>query len=1039
VRFLGLPWTLVISEDYDDQVFSDLQAADSSDELMVRRRGLVQILDRDPSRVELPQRCLPIFLLNGRDPQKDQAGFEGRLRHLTMLEQLRRSAVRQILVISPDEDPIPPDLNELWSTGFKCFLTIVSPIANVHSTTQEWTTRNRAVATLVSTTTDVALTDLLSRYEVAFPDQRRIVRVRDVNGNFRKVDVTASDEPERPILGQYTLIEERDLHLLSPGELSRQEVIEFFQDSTTSWRPYAAGLPWNREPDAQGGVLNYLRHLDTDGAEENKILYFASEPGAGGTTLARSMAFACAREGYPVLLARQIPFVLDPLPVANFLTRVHASIENARSDTHAAGGQEASGSSEIVSRLYETPWLIVFDTIHAHYREAELVQFRNQMEKAGRPLCMLVVTGPEIGPAFLNKRYSVQLATLNHIIDLEDARALGEHLNKFLAWHGRSRTESQWDQFYQEHTVRYLDGVAAFWVALSFWIQGQFDLTESMQEWIYRSFQQQTDSDLRLALLRIAAFSTERLPLPERLLPVATEGWPVSYRLAEARHALAALGLTLLSSDGEKYWAMIHDILGRLLLNGLYYDAKSRADLGFGAASDPNHLRFLILKDVSQDSAFGEKAYKALGEDFATTIFKIDPDHGYAGFVNIWREVLGALDTMPAPLRDTSRLFRHHSAISRRRVAKLDENLYGVGLSDKNALLLAAIRDLTYALTQIQFTPGSESNLNLLNSLARAYFDLADLADKMGKGREAVQKIQALANEATKSAYQESPTNPFVIETYVRNLLRSAKDNPEKTLEHCVEILGIIFSVLASDDSEYRTPQLNSLAEQALQLLLQQAPTGTACREPQNAVDVLVDAWRALAENDQLRSGSLADVPESSRERALKILEHTAGRGNVQALRLRYNLVAIGKRFGFTEQAELLDQLDARRASTPPQLRLEYGILLFQTGRYLEGDKVFKELRKLWKESEHIVEVPERLRWLRSADGRSLQIVHARVQADYGARVMARVQEFGSIPVPLRPEEHGFRELRVGSAFAGHVSFGPNGPFLRPLTAGARG
>ncbi len=76
MRFLGLPWNLVICEDYDDQVFSELQAADSSDELMERRRGLVQILDRDPSRVELPQRCLPIFLLNGREPKKNQSGFE---------------------------------------------------------------------------------------------------------------------------------------------------------------------------------------------------------------------------------------------------------------------------------------------------------------------------------------------------------------------------------------------------------------------------------------------------------------------------------------------------------------------------------------------------------------------------------------------------------------------------------------------------------------------------------------------------------------------------------------------------------------------------------------------------------------------------------------------------------------------------------------------------------------------------------------------------------------------------------------------------
>jgi hypothetical protein len=104
------------------------------------------------------------------------------------------------------------------------------------------------------------------------------------------------------------------------------------------------------------------------------------------------------------------------------------------------------------------------------------------MEKAGRPVCLLVVTGPQVGAALVNKRVSVQIAELNHIIKVEDARALGQHLNAFLAWHGRARPESQWDQFYEDHKVRYLDGVAAFWVALSFWIQGQFDLNESMQE-----------------------------------------------------------------------------------------------------------------------------------------------------------------------------------------------------------------------------------------------------------------------------------------------------------------------------------------------------------------------------------------------------------------------------------------------------------------------------------------------------------------------------------------------------------------------------
>lgn len=118
-------------------------------------------------------------------------------------------------------------------------------------------------------------------------------------------------------------------------------------------------------------------------------------------------------------------------------------------------------------------------------------------------------------------------------------------------------------------------------------------------------------------------------------------------------------------------------------------------------------------------------------------------------------------------------------------------------------------------------------------------------------------------------------------------------------------------------------------------------------------------------------------------------------------------------------------------------MRLEYAIVLFQCGRALEGDKTFRALRQLWRESEHFVEVPERLRWLRGPDGKSLKAVKATVSADYGTRFMARVQEFGSALVPFRPEEHGLRNPRVGTGFTCHVSFGHNGPFLRPVTAGS--
>ena len=119
-----------------------------------------------------------------------------------------------------------------------------------------------------------------------------------------------------------------------------------------------------------------------------------------------------------------------------------------------------------------------------------------------------------------------------------------------------------------------------------------------------------------------------------------------------------------------------------------------------------------------------------------------------------------------------------------------------------------------------------------------------------------------------------------------------------------------------------------------------------------------------------------------------------------------------------------------------PQLQLEYGILLFQNGRASDGDRVFRSLRRLWRETEQFVVVPERLRWLLGPDGKTPLTVHAIVASDYGSRAMALVQEFGQAQVLFRPEEHGIRNVVVRTRLTCHVSFGHNGPFLRPVTAG---
>jgi hypothetical protein len=1043
VSFLGLPWRLVLLESHDAELVDVLKAAASLDDPLIRRRGYIQVIDTDPSRIELPQRCLPIYLLSARPAADEPEDFKARLTRMTMLEELRRSGCRDVLVISTQGDPLPPDLDDLWTAGFRSSITIVSDAPGAEESAENWLAGSDSspTTTFIQLGAAQAIEQILTRYAATYPEDRYVIRIRDSQGSFSSVDVTEADEPERPVLERYALIQESDLTALLPEELSEEDLVGFFRNPQQAWRPYAAGLPWIREADCVSDLERLLKRLDSGGPSEDCVGYISSEPGAGGTTLARALAWHFARQGYPTLVAKPVPFLPDALPVGNFMNRALAQVQ--REVVSSARSEEASSNLAVnadeekpTSRRYEAPWLIVFDTLHWEGRESELVRFRNELERSGRVACVLVVTGPMLDQAFFNTRVFHGIAELNHAIDKESARTLGRHLNEYLRVYDKAREEWQWDKFHEEHTVRYLEGQAAFWVSLSFWIQGQYNLDESIQEWMFRGFKENVeDPTVQEAIIEIAALSSERLPMPEALLPAPTGKWPVSQLLDDLRPSLGMLGLAPISDGTDRYWALIHDILGRFLINALFYDRQTRERLGFAEARDAEHLRFLVLRRLSRNPLLGERGLRPVGEDFATSVFKIDPDHGHGSFTTLWRDVLAALDDMPRPLLDGSRVFRHHMAVSRRRITKLNPVYYGVTIEDRLALLTKAIDDINYALTYIDYTPGSETNLNLYNSLANAYFDLADVETERGASNTRIADLRRLAGDATRKAYEESPTNSFVLETYVKNLLQGARFSPEVATENCLQALGILFSALASDETPYRASHLGELADRALSVLFDQSGSEAITAEPKTAIDVLLAAWRALTEGSKEHAGlDLSQVPTTNKERALDVLAHPAGRGNMQVLRMKYDLISNVRPDAFKDQLEIVEQLEATNYRITPQLRLEYAILLFLNSRATEGDKVFRSLRRLWKESEHFVHIPERLRWLRSPDG-ELQTVQAITASEYGYRAMARVTQFANALVPFRPEEHGFRDVRPGRRFACHVSFGHNGPFLRPVTA----
>ena len=192
LRFLGLPWRLVLSEAYDAALFADLQSASNIDDPLTRRRGYIQLIDSDPARIELPDRSLPIYLLGGRSSANDQSAFADQLRRMTMLDSLSRSAPRELLILTGAGDPIPKDFRFLWNSGFRCNVTFVSAQSESRGVLQGWLDASEgiAAATLVQISPAAASAQVVQEYDSTYPEERHVIRLRDVRGGFHKLDLT---------------------------------------------------------------------------------------------------------------------------------------------------------------------------------------------------------------------------------------------------------------------------------------------------------------------------------------------------------------------------------------------------------------------------------------------------------------------------------------------------------------------------------------------------------------------------------------------------------------------------------------------------------------------------------------------------------------------------------------------------------------------------------------------------------------------------------------------------------------------------------
>jgi hypothetical protein len=383
-----------------------------------------------------------------------------------------------------------------------------------------------------------------------------------------------------------------------------------------------------------------------------------------------------------------------------------------------------------------------------------------------------------------------------------------------------------------------------------------------------------------------------------------------------------------------------------------------------------------------------------------------------------------------------SRLFNHHVAISRRRVAN-DPVMFELTNKDRLAQLTAAVEHLDYAINELEPGSDEEQMRNLFNSLTRAYQDLIRYGGEMGEKAEQIAEWRRKARETRDRARNIDPDSGFVLETVAIDLLQEAQSDPEHAVGFTVEALSCICQAMSLDDDRERQRQLSELLARALRTLQdrERANAIAPLRDRQEEVGFLASAWLRLGTHLSLDGRlSFDQIEPAHLEAALAELTQIKERQSPLTGRLEYAVVAALHPGDFERQLDVLAALEGLERFPSLQLDMEKAILLYQVGRPSEGNEIFRGIRQRLSKLKAAgaavdLEVPERLRVLRQP-GRPEPLICQATVLDKGDRKpWARVRDLKNEEMPFRAVDFG---LKVGQRINCEVSFGPNGPQARP-------
>lgn len=1005
-RLIARPWHSIIVDAFESIDFVSEVAAHPHLEPLTLR-----VIEQDPDDISLASNRVPVYAV----PGEIETDLHQTLIRLKMFQRLPSAGMVFVLTVNPSTD-IQAVHQAIQVCGGVRKLIVVCPtdLGDEYSTDQ--TVHWRA-----SLSEFVAFLDNLVPPRATLKDSATIMLQTDEG--VRPVDFSQAIDASYPIHERFKFVPASQVLAEVPPT---EALLETFLDSSSeTWAPYRARIPYDRtEP-----FSNDLRHLFNKfrrrGPDATCTAWIEADRASGATTLLRSLVLKLCEQGFPVLYARRDTSTFDFQQITSFM-------RSAAPIADAAGG-----------RIGEIPWILAFDVEHLIRADDFILGLANGLRKLGHTVLVLAVR--PAGPTMSTNRFravgsaSVLGYHLRNVISQEEAVALGDHLNQFLPTHQQRRT-NEWIGFCADAERLTGDGKESlFWVTLRFWLLRFPGATGPLRAWIASKLREATvDSPSALnAIAEVAVLSRYRLAMPARLL--TADGRSSLRPLLD--DTTLPLGLRELWSSRFESYAFAHPLIAEEILRICAADATMLEGLEVSPCAGLLDLELAIFERLLPRDSAGYPEVLPIVEEIAISALRVDPRDAPRTYSARDRIVL-MLERAPDSVFDGSQLFLHHLAKARRHLAADPPNTeYWSHAAAVREQLELAESHIYEALTTVVPIDEDrvESPLYLHVSLALTWDVRARFELEQANTAEA-DRFACKAQKEYEIAQSLDPDNTYVLENFARFKLRAARQ--------------------AADEME----QLN-LAVDAIAMLDWELVVDAEKRREAAVLDTLASAYALL--DDSIGMASLESLASRGSESAAVAVAGVLAKphlhpnltnnepdlqGAIALLRgvrveevtwrsrfLLYQLVSQVRVTAFLEQVEILDELRAMSGfAWPLQIRLEYGILLYQVGRRPEGRDVYRDVRDQLPARSAALTVPGALKYL------------ADPQSDFGERMKTSIvvtntssagrnyygipAGWGNVSIPFRPYLFARRHIRQRDDMDCLILFTTFGPQAVPPT-----